>query len=459
MSRSKNLKKIIISLFLGVMLLTPNLVLAQTVLPDFNPICWTKTECVQQRRIMFQLNTQEAEGGFFPNEGDCNGIAGSGDDADAWGKCVPGTVAKTSIAIGGKTIFTSIGDYIATIYYYALGIAGIVAVVVIIVAGIQWIVAAGNSAVIGAAKKRIGGALIGLFLAYSSFFILNSINPWLTKFRLPQVWMVKEVNMMPEFCTDMQDIDKAPGIKFALIADPKNDVKKEIKDIKTEDYFEVFNNKETNKIKNEERLVCNQTFVGAGGAGATCQGDYCGQGGNCFFNIDDNGSENKEAYKCYNNIIMGKVYANYWMEPDCFSIGSGWDYPYVTQATLVLVLEKSQKYSMGTFMYLSYGELKENYSMYIKAESSQFNKIRSDYNLFSQDAKKYGNPLGYVIGLTLDDACGTADKTFYFGKGGQLITSKTIGELSSVSKSDLISYDDIANGLSINIDVTQASPN
>lgn len=88
-------------------------------------------------------------------------------------------------------IIPYLGEYLAALYRYAVVIASILAVVVIIFAGIQWIVSAGSSETINSAKKKIGGALIGLLLAVGSYTVLSMVNPELVRFRHLRVLQVK----------------------------------------------------------------------------------------------------------------------------------------------------------------------------------------------------------------------------------------------------------------------------
>ncbi|OGH66928.1 MAG: hypothetical protein A3B90_01820 [Candidatus Magasanikbacteria bacterium RIFCSPHIGHO2_02_FULL_41_13] len=76
-----------------------------------------------------------------------------------------------------------IGEYLSLIYRYLVVFAGLVAVIVIIIAGIQWTASGGNSSSIESAKNRIIGALTGLGLAVGSYLILYTINPELVNFR------------------------------------------------------------------------------------------------------------------------------------------------------------------------------------------------------------------------------------------------------------------------------------
>ena len=75
-----------------------------------------------------------------------------------------------------------IGEYIAGVYKYAIGIVGILAAVVLMIGGVLWIVAGGSATMIGEAKAWIGASLTGLVIALCSYLILYQINPALTVF-------------------------------------------------------------------------------------------------------------------------------------------------------------------------------------------------------------------------------------------------------------------------------------
>lgn len=80
---------------------------------------------------------------------------------------------------GGKS-YTYIADlpsYIQTLYNFALGIAGILATVMITFGGFLWLTAAGNPNQLSQAKGYIVNAIIGLILTLGAFTILNLVNP------------------------------------------------------------------------------------------------------------------------------------------------------------------------------------------------------------------------------------------------------------------------------------------
>jgi hypothetical protein len=70
-----------------------------------------------------------------------------------------------------------IADYIKAIYNYAVGAVGIVAAVVLMIGGVMWITAGGNTSSVSEAKSMITAALTGLVLVMTSYLILGQVNP------------------------------------------------------------------------------------------------------------------------------------------------------------------------------------------------------------------------------------------------------------------------------------------
>ncbi len=271
---------------------------AAAPIPDFNPICWKKEECVGRRLnvVSGKAPTAEerkaAEGGWVQNEGDCSG--------EGWGKCLPAGKTVTSIAFGGQKEFANIGVFIQVLYKYALAIAGIVAAGVVIVSGAQWVASGGNSETISSAKKRIGGALIGLLLAYLSFTILNFVNPALVNFRLPQVWMVRPQGIVPQFCSDAPE-----------------KVRNEVSFVQAADYTDQVSPLDTGKIpefnlslkdktdKNLQHFYCGKRFLIKDGGSSACFGDYCGKGSLCL--DANNTGDPKKKYVCRAGMLGGRL--------------------------------------------------------------------------------------------------------------------------------------------------------
>jgi hypothetical protein len=73
--------------------------------------------------------------------------------------------------------------FVYNFYNYALGIAGTLAIIMIIYGGIKYIAMGGNSSAQTDAKDIIMSAIWGLLLLAGAFLVLNTINPTLTQIK------------------------------------------------------------------------------------------------------------------------------------------------------------------------------------------------------------------------------------------------------------------------------------
>ncbi len=262
-------------------LLMPVMSLAATmdVAPEFNPLCWHKAECDTARAAILNKDAKDVKSdkGGWLNQEPCN--------AEGWGMCLPAGVTVTEVAFGGKKEFSNIGDFLKTNFNLAITFAGILAVIMIVIAGVQWVTSGGNSEMITSAKKRIGGALTGLLIAYLSFTILNTINPDLVNLRLPQTFLLRPFKLTPQYCKDA-----SVGSKFALAAKIGEVVdKNKMKDpaIKMEALA-------------QEKMECGDNYFLEGGGGSTCMGSGCkGKGLTCM-PISFNGDQIINKPNCLN---------------------------------------------------------------------------------------------------------------------------------------------------------------
>lgn len=89
--------------------------------------------------------------------------------------------AATSVTAGSGVIKLpaegQFAEFIKRLFPAILTTAAILAVVMIIIAGFQWVTAYGNTSKIEDARDRIFNAIIGLILAFAAWLILNTINP------------------------------------------------------------------------------------------------------------------------------------------------------------------------------------------------------------------------------------------------------------------------------------------
>lgn len=71
---------------------------------------------------------------------------------------------------------TNIGDYFNTIFLIAIGLCGALAVIMIVIGGIQYM---GDESIFGKTKgkEQITSAILGLLIALGAYALLNTINP------------------------------------------------------------------------------------------------------------------------------------------------------------------------------------------------------------------------------------------------------------------------------------------
>jgi len=128
---------------------------------------------------------------------------------------------------------TALIEYIKGFYRFFVGVAGIIAVFMIMFGGIQWLFSGGSPGMIGSAKETIFGAVIGLLIAVGSYGVLQIINPQLVKLKLK----VTPVEVIPpglfegKGCCDMTDVQSSwlfgdlavPDLHLAKLVETKRE--------------------------------------------------------------------------------------------------------------------------------------------------------------------------------------------------------------------------------------------
>ncbi len=120
---------------------------------------------------------------------------------------IPGLAQE--ITISGDTL----GQYISAVYKFFVGALAIIAVVMIMIGGFQWLMAAGSSEKVSRAKETISGAIFGLILALTSYSLLYTINPNLVQFSSLTVEPIT-TESLNAYC--LKDSDCEPPYKCIL---------------------------------------------------------------------------------------------------------------------------------------------------------------------------------------------------------------------------------------------------
>lgn len=131
--------------------------------------------------------------------GTCSSNAQGGSVCCIPESCTPTTAPTTDSTTASLTYNTlenlpgfegtssDLPTYLKNLYLLALWIVGICALFMLVIGGFLYLSSAGNTALIGSAKKTITGALIGLVIALITWLILNTINPSLTTVNLNSI--------------------------------------------------------------------------------------------------------------------------------------------------------------------------------------------------------------------------------------------------------------------------------
>ncbi len=155
--------------------------------PTNNLICWSETECATAEGIW---------GDDIPK--DC-----TDNTRYCYNQAEP---VKLGVAVGGISTVNDIGEYVNAFYKWTLSAGVIVATVIIMVGGVQYMVGKGSGNV-QKAKDRIRHAVIGFVLLLGAYIILATVNPQLVSLEIPTFPKVKTVH----YLGDEDNCDKLIG--------------------------------------------------------------------------------------------------------------------------------------------------------------------------------------------------------------------------------------------------------
>ncbi len=104
-----------------------------------------------------------------------------------------------SVAVGseanGKTTSDLMARYISAFYNWSLTIVAVIAILMLMAAGLLWLTSGGDSERINQAKKLISNSLLGSALLISSWFLLHIINPNLTSLPVIETVAIRGISI------------------------------------------------------------------------------------------------------------------------------------------------------------------------------------------------------------------------------------------------------------------------
>ncbi len=128
---------------------------------------------------------------------------------------IPGVELSSAFRESGTLTIPWLAQYVGGVYTFLLSIAGMVAGVMMVIGGFQYVTSGGDKTRISAGKQRIVNALTGLVLAFSSYVILYTINPNLVSFE-----GLKITGVETELVSDAVNGENEDNLNFVSQAPP-----------------------------------------------------------------------------------------------------------------------------------------------------------------------------------------------------------------------------------------------
>ncbi len=298
---------------------------------QLDPRCFSQAECIEARQGLGITDKREAREGWY-NKSDSKAICGTNpfEPEEELGFCLPSTKTITQIGFGGQRQFNNIGEFIQLIYRYGIIIGGILATIIIIVSGIRWTMSGGNAERVKAAQKMIGGAIMGIIILSISFTLLNILNPATVNLRLPQVWLIKQQDVSPFYCSD---VDKNTALAQIPAADIDKNLSTENLRKSVENAFKAADEADkqgdkTNGTQTSETAPCGKKYY-LGDTGASCLGAICPNEKEIC--IQDLRNSENITYKCEVGNIVGFVKNSSVSRELSQLITEDWEYPWVDE--------------------------------------------------------------------------------------------------------------------------------
>lgn len=411
-------------------------------------MCWKKTDC------------ENAGGSFYgPNAETismCGTATGPMKKKDEIVFCYAGTKAKTTISFAGRNTFDGVGDFINFIYRYGVIVAGILATIMIIIAGFQRVTSAGSPDKIKASTTRIGNALMGLFLAVLSYFILMTLNPYLVNIRLPQVWMINTRPLVPSICETLPKSSEFAQAYTQEELNPEWSEKEGVKQMSLTEVKKRYDAIGSNGFTStSDKLACGNYYFVKGGGPTACLGTFCRVEGSktqplnkvCAISFGEKG---QQIAKCEaGNVVVSFVFNDFLKASGCrvskIGTGEGWVKPAVDidESKILTVCSNGVTKNVGQMGYFNTSSNEENQTFTAYANIRKIEDIKTSCENGGHTFR------GLVIELEMNERLDPVDEDHFIGR-----VTNSSGENVGVDLGDRDWFEDHVGKINKNFFIT-----
>lgn len=174
--------------------------------PVHSAKCWREKECTDHYQTVYGERVGSYWGTTMPY--DCSVTK---TNSEPMHYCyADDTAIALNVPIGSISEVQSFASYIGIIYDWLLPAGALIAVVMMMFGGLQYILSRGKEKYISKGKERITNAITGIILLLSVFVLLNLIDPRLTILNSLKVPLIKTLTILNagDSCENLNDIAK-----------------------------------------------------------------------------------------------------------------------------------------------------------------------------------------------------------------------------------------------------------
>jgi len=121
---------------------------------------------------------------------------------------LPASAAVSIPTIAGIPKDATAAEFIVYFFNLMVAVGGLIAVVIVIMAGIEWMTSDGNPSKIESAKDKIKNTLLGVAVLMGCYVILNIINPTLTTVKINKLYCYQGIAVNEKPSADSTENDK-----------------------------------------------------------------------------------------------------------------------------------------------------------------------------------------------------------------------------------------------------------